>query len=245
MTRPLKHDACSDCHKDIVHKGEFAVNGRSPDCNTCHTNDGFNQTTYTLEKHNAGTFPLSGAHQATACTACHKKSGDWHFRQIGRTCLDCHKDEHKGTMSSTYYTGTNCTSCHSNSNWLSISFDHSKTSFPLDGEHATLACRECHYKTNEQGIQVQRFSGLSKACSTCHSDKHAGQFDKNGMTDCTQCHRTTGWKPTTFNHDNARFKLDGAHKRVECGSCHKPITTAKGTYIQYTPKSIECSSCHS
>mgnify|MGYP000323615310 CR=1 FL=1 len=74
LTAPLKHDKCMDCHKDY-HNGEFVKKNANPDCNQCHTNDGFTPSTYTLEKHNASKFPLEGAHLATSCTACHKKDG--------------------------------------------------------------------------------------------------------------------------------------------------------------------------
>lgn len=245
MTKPLKHGKCSDCHKDEIHKGEFAVNGKSPDCSSCHNNDGFMPSTYTLERHDNSQFKLSGAHEATACIACHKKDGSWHFRNIGKNCVDCHKNEHQGFISEKFYAQANCIDCHNESNWRAVyQFDHNRTNFKLDGKHAELACRECHYAKNAQGVRVQKFAGLSTECAACHKDQHAGQFEVDGKTDCSRCHKTNRWKDSKFNHDSSRFKLEGAHVGVACAECHKLITTPKGTYVEYKFNDIECARCH-
>lgn len=245
MTKPLKHGRCSDCHKDIVHKGEFAVNGKSPDCSQCHDNNGFEVSTYTLERHNASQFKLAGAHEATPCIACHQKDGEWHFRNIGKKCVDCHKSEHQGFISEEFYSKGNCSNCHTESNWRTISaFDHNRTKFKLDGKHAELACRDCHYAKNAQGARIQKFAGLSTDCNGCHQDEHAGQFMENGKTDCSKCHKTNSWLDSKFDHDSSRFKLDGAHVGVACAKCHKLVTTPNGTYVEYKFNDIQCSRCH-
>jgi len=202
-------------------------------------------STYTLERHNASQFKLSGAHEATPCIACHQKNGEWHFRNIGTKCVDCHKSEHKGYISDKFYAKANCTDCHNESNWRAITkFDHNQTGFKLDGKHAELACRDCHYAKNAQGVRVQKFSGLSTDCNSCHKDHHGGQFEVDGYTDCSRCHKTNSWKDSKFNHDSSRFKLEGAHVGVACAECHKLITTPKGTYVEYKFNDIECSRCH-
>jgi len=245
MTDPVKHNRCSDCHTDY-HKGEFAKNGVSPDCNQCHTNNGFTPSTFSIEKHNLTKFPLEGAHQATACNACHKKTFKWTFRNIGGSkCVDCHKNVHKGFMADKFMANDNCTSCHNVNSWKKVTFDHSQTKFKLDGAHAKIACGDCHYRKNDKGVKVQLFAGLSPDCTSCHKNPHAGQFDVNGKTDCTKCHTTDSWAKTKFDHNTSRFKLEGAHATVKCGECHKSITNEKGKYIQYKFKSIECSTCHS
>jgi len=244
MTKPLKHGKCSDCHKDEIHKGEFAVNGKSPDCAECHNNDGFIPSTYTMERHNASQFKLSGSHEATPCISCHHKDGSWHFRNIGKKCVDCHKNEHQGFISEKYYAQANCLGCHNEATWKKITFDHNQTNFKLDGKHAELGCSDCHYKKNDQGVRIQKFSGLSTECSSCHKDQHAGQFEVYGKTDCLRCHNTSSWKDSKFNHNSSRFKLEGAHLDVACADCHKLITTSKGTYVEYKFNDIECSRCH-
>jgi hypothetical protein len=54
--------------------------------------------------------------------------------------------------------------------------------------------------------------------------------------DCTDCHSETNWLNIHFNHDLTRFRLDGKHLMVSCGSCHQ-ISNFRLT-------KSECVSCH-
>lgn len=245
LTAPLKHDKCMDCHKDY-HKGEFVKKGSStPDCDKCHNNEGFTPSTYTIERHNASGFKLSGAHLATACTACHKKDGkNWTFRNMGTRCVDCHSNVHKGFIEDKFMSGDDCSVCHNVKNWKTVTFDHNRTSYKLEGKHAAIACSECHYGKNEKGIRTQQFEGLSHECSACHKDSHAGQFEVNGKTDCTKCHGFDRWENSKFDHNTSRFKIDGKHIGVKCDQCHRPVMNEKGKYIEYRFNNIDCSKCH-
>lgn len=242
--KPLKHGLCSDCHKDLIHKGEFAKNGKSPDCSQCHTNDGFDVSTFNVERHQSTAFKLTGSHLATACNSCHYKTGSWHFKNIGSNCVDCHKEEHKGLISSEFYDPSKCTTCHNDSSWNTIEFDHTRTGFTLEGKHAEATCKQCHYRRNKAGQIEQKFAETSPECVSCHRDRHAGQFDVNGQTNCARCHESTHWKVTKFDHSTSRFKLDGAHLNVACSECHKRVNNEKGSYVEYKFESIECSRCH-
>ena len=244
LTAPLKHDRCTDCHTDY-HKQEFAKNGISPDCNTCHTNNGFAPSSFTIEKHNLSKFKLEGAHLATACSACHKKGKDWTFKNMGSKCVDCHKNEHKGFIDPKYFPNEDCAVCHNVTNWNVVNFDHSKTKFKLEGAHAKETCDACHYRKDDSGKRIQVFTGLSKECASCHKDSHVNQFAENGKTDCSKCHGVDDWKKSIFNHNSSRFILDGEHANVKCEECHKTIMDTKGKYIQYKFNNIECSNCHS
>lgn len=244
LTAPIKHDRCTDCHTDY-HKKEFAKNGISPDCNTCHTNNGFAPSTFTVEKHNLSKFKLEGAHLATACFACHKKGKDWTFKNMGTKCVDCHKNEHKGFIDPKFFPNENCAVCHNVTDWNKVKFDHSKTKFKLEGAHAQETCAACHYRKDENGKSIQVFGGLSQECASCHKDTHVNQFAENGKTDCARCHGTDDWKKSKFNHNSSRFILDGEHANVKCEECHKTIMDTKGKYIQYKFNNIECSNCHS
>jgi nitrate/TMAO reductase-like tetraheme cytochrome c subunit len=243
MTTPVKHETCTDCHKDF-HEGQFDKGGKKPDCKTCHSIYGFKPAEYGIEKHNQGKFPLKGAHLATSCTDCHLKEGKWKFRNMGERCVDCHENIHKGKMEEKFNPGENCTTCHTERNWEVSGFNHDETGYKLTGSHASVSCGECHYKKDKTGKKIQIFKGLSKECSACHEDSHAGQFEVNGITDCERCHDTGKWEKTHFNHDTARFKLDGAHANLECSECHKQVTTEKGTFIQHKFQDISCAACH-
>jgi len=241
LTSPVKYDRCTDCHADY-HKKEFAKDGVSPDCNQCHTNDGFAQSTFTIEKHNSGKFQLEGAHLATPCIACHKKQDTWTFRKIGSVCVDCHKNVHKGFIQAKYYPNENCMVCHHVDNWKRLSFDHSTTKFKLEGVHAKQVCATCHFVKNETGTRVQKFAELSTDCAGCHKNSHNDQFAVDGKTDCTRCHGFDDWKKSLFDHNSSRFKLEGAHLTVSCEKCHKEDTSGK--FIQYKNNKILCANCH-
>ena len=241
-TNPVKHKRCTDCHDDY-HEGEFAVNGKSPDCETCHKVDGFTRTNYTIEKHNESAFILEGAHMATPCFSCHKKEDKWQFKKIGSNCIDCHENTHQGYMDKKY-TDDGCDACHNVNAWSELTFDHEKTGFSLLGEHAKTDCRSCHYRVDEKGVTAQKFSDLTEACLQCHNDEHLGQFAKYGDTGCEKCHGYDNWKAEKFSHDNSRFKLEGAHATVDCIDCHTQERMSGGRCVKYIYEDIKCATCH-
>jgi hypothetical protein len=244
LTDPVKHARCLDCHKDY-HEGQFATQGQPQDCNGCHTTLGYTLFSYTIDQHNASKFKLEGSHLATPCIACHKKTDKWSFRDIGITCVDCHKDIHSPNIAPKYYPGSSCQSCHNPSAWSEVTFDHATTGWVLSGPHATKSCRTCHFIKNPEGQEVQRFSGMLQVCANCHKDNHFGQFDVNGATDCLRCHEPDYWKIEKFDHNNkTSFKLDGRHENVPCTKCHKNVTEGQNTYVFYKIKDTRCESCH-
>ena len=244
FTTAIKSEQCRNCHNDY-HDNQFAVNGVSPDCSSCHTVDGFAGSSFTIEKHNKTSFRLEGGHLATPCFACHKKGEKWSFREIGRQCRDCHKNIHENYISEKYYPDANCESCHNVSRWNSVSFDHSKTTFEITGSHAKKSCRDCHFKSDAEGVARQQFRGLSTNCSGCHEDVHASQFDNNGITDCSKCHTFESFKPASrFDHSKTRFPLDGKHVNVACIKCHKEIKQNEKIFVLYKIKEFKCEDCH-
>ena len=243
FSRDIKYKLCSDCHKDY-HNKQFAVQGRSPDCYDCHSTLGFEQSSFTIERHNDSPFQLTGAHLATPCFTCHKKNDKWSFREIGIKCIDCHKNNHESSLDKKYDPEPRCVNCHDSKKWSEIVFDHSRTGYILEGAHLRQSCRACHFKPGEQGTVVQQFSQLSTRCTECHKDAHQKQFDESTGTSCLKCHDYFDWNAGMFDHNQTAFPLDGKHKNVACAKCHPPVHTAQFSYTQYQLKSITCESCH-
>lgn len=243
ITTPLKHDKCGDCHKDY-HKDQFKKGDISPDCSECHDVAGFTQFSFPIEKHNLSRFRLDGAHLATPCFECHKKGKDWNFRGIGEKCVDCHKDIHKNLIDVKYYPAEQCENCHQVKSWNEINFDHVKTTFALEGKHAGLSCRKCHFEAINGEAIDQNFKKLDGNCENCHKDIHHAQFSENKEYVCLKCHGFENWKPGKFDHNATRFKLDGGHKDVACLKCHKELTEGNIKYINYKIKDILCATCH-
>jgi hypothetical protein len=243
FTDPLKYGKCLDCHVDF-HENQFVVKGSPQDCSSCHSTKGFAGSSFTIERHNEGVFELNGAHLATPCDACHKKTGKWNFRNIGKVCVDCHKNIHENYISPLYYPESNCKVCHSTTRWNNVEFDHSKTNFGLGGVHEKVSCRGCHFIKDASGTVRQQFSGLTANCNNCHQDNHNRQFESGGITDCLRCHNNTGWLIPNFDHSKTSFLLDGRHAHVPCGKCHKPITDQGVTFVLYKIKDTKCENCH-
>lgn len=243
LTVKLKSDLCTDCHKDY-HKGQLKKPGVASDCKDCHSLQGFTNSLFTVERHNKGSFLLEGAHVATPCISCHKKGTEWGFKDLKKRCADCHENIHQKNIDVKFFGNQNCENCHDVIAWSRVKFDHNTTGFKLTGKHAQANCKQCHFKPDANGTVVQRFSDLNNRCLDCHADVHNKQFETKENNSCTRCHGFDRWKPVRFNHDTARFKLDGSHKDVACIKCHKEISDGTVRYVQYKLEDIKCSSCH-
>jgi hypothetical protein len=233
-----------DCHEDY-HEGQFVQIAGGPDCASCHTVDGFAGSSFTIERHDQSAFPLTGAHVATPCFACHLEETKWDFRDIGSACNDCHTNVHEGVLAEQFYPGRECRQCHSTERWSVVAFDHNQTDFPLSGKHATINCVACH-KQDEQAAVPDKsvLTELETMCTSCHEDVHEGQFEMSGSADCRRCHDFAAWQPSQFDHNTARFKLDGAHLRVDCNKCHISEERDGRPLVIYKLNKLECMDCH-
>ena len=236
---------CRNCHQDY-HNEQFTSRQKDADCKDCHSIDmSFASTLFGLDDHQESDYKLEGAHVATACFACHVSEEDrWEFRDIGQNCVDCHNNIHQDVISEKFFPGENCASCHLVDNWRVIEFDHTTTNWNLEGAHASVSCRECHFSDVNGEEDVQEFFELSATCIACHEDEHGGQFGLE--SDCTSCHGTEkGWRTPNFNHNNTDFILDGGHKDVDCSQCHKTLTFEGGVdRVEYKMEKFECIDCH-
>jgi len=228
---------CTDCHKDIAkdlkeHKGYHGkskiVNKRP--CKSCHTDHkGRKENIVLLDKeifnHETTDFSLTGQHKQTQCSNCHKTNKK--YREALSSCYSCHKndDAHKEKL------GKKCYTCHNETSWKKIKFDHSKTDFPLREKHEKASCDSCH--------PDNRHKKTPTTCYSCHAinDTHRGRYGKK----CKSCHSEKKWSESHFDHNKkTKFKLKGQHKNVACDSCH---TIKKGNIFKNKLKKT-CISCH-
>jgi len=238
----MKYGLCIDCHTDY-HKAQFVVNEQVQNCADCHNEYGFRPTTFSLERHNKTNFPITGAHLATPCESCHYQQNQWNFKGIGIACIGCHENIHKNELKVEFMPDENCTICHETSSWKTISFDHNKTKFQLFGRHSQITCGSCHRAELFEGTTII-FSSQKSECENCHSDVHLGQFEVEGVSDCGKCHGFENWKPEKFDHSNTEFKLDGAHKNIECSKCHPQTEVNGNTLIKFKLEDFKCATCH-
>lgn len=264
----LKRD-CGSCHDD-THQGDLGAT-----CETCHSTERFAVTTYAHRT--PGTF-FEGTHTPVTCAKCHAPSGtarvpvltratvraaaagaapavppgplaNVHFTATPRTCLSCHADVHLGQVAQT------CESCHSVALAkfaVAPTFDHARTTFPLGGKHAPVACVKCHEKKTQTFPAgpgtAARLTGLATTCVSCHQDLHLGQFGPTGQR-CETCHTDQAFKLTAYTHKNAAQApfFVGAHRKAACSGCHTSATgqfaAGRGTAVRYAIDTT-CTSCH-
>jgi hypothetical protein len=257
----IKFERCLDCHKD-EHQAQFAAAPYLNRCEQCHTLDGFRPSTFGLTRHKQSRFILTGAHLAVTCQDCHKTGRPsspqirsavlYHFQDV--SCTTCHEDPHRGQFRERMERTNNgkalgCEVCHSTKSWKELSrFDHSQTSFALVGAHRAVACIDCHKPPNlETKLINVDFRSAPKQCEECHADVHDAQFARaRSITGCADCHNSTRWKPSLFDHDKqTTFSLQGAHRNVGCAECHKLTRLINGkSVLFYKPTPKECVTCH-
>ena len=238
---------CASCHTD-AHKGALGSQ-----CASCHTTSVRFADSRRRFDHRRTAFPLTGAHVAVDCVACHRDSKTYTGVPFA-SCASCHSDPHQPRFPAA------CSSCHTTQAWRTSRVDHSRTAFPLRGRHATVACAQCH--TQPATRTALRFD----TCAACHTDPHRGSFKQ----DCASCHNETSWRNGTFDHSTTRFPLVDKHAGLTCVSCHKtaaataPVTPIRSAVpaagraagaaratavslvqvVDFRGLRLECAACH-
>ena len=203
--------ACETCHK--------APHDQRGACKNCHSLGSWASTF-------AHPVPLGSHHAKVQCEQCHSKSTP---AVVGfpEGCVSCHAKQHKTVRTvlcarchvptrwkpSTFKHPTtdclachdrphsdrgDCLNCHTTSSWVST-FTHPVA---LSGVHAGFACEKCHTK----GLNAP-----GRACVSCHGVQHGG------LTDCAQCHATSSFSPSTFNHPETGMS---GWQSMSCTQCH-------------------------
>jgi hypothetical protein len=219
---------CADCHADI-HRRQFGAN-----CESCHSVKGWQASLQQIRDHQ-NRFPLVGAHALLQCDDCHKNAAAGQFTGLTTACYSCHQADFKTPVLNHAAAGfpTTCESCHTMDSWFNAKFDHLKyTGYALTGAHATLPCTACHANNV--------FANTPATCYGCHQPDFAGTTNPNHAaagfpTDCSLCHSTSAWLPSTFNHTSV-FPLTGAHATLACAQCH--------TNNNYSTLPTTCYGCH-
>ncbi len=179
--------SCGSCHRD-PHGGQFAgrhVPGARPAaepesaartaCTPCHGTEGWKPAAF---DHDSTRYPLRGAHRTLACARCHQPPAagqPMRFSGLGTTCdaAGCHRDPHGGQFADRAR-GSTCTSCHTETAWASLLFDHQRdTDYPLDGAHRNLKCVACHKPAGQP--PMVHYRPLPHRCEDCHTLGRPGE----------------------------------------------------------------------
>jgi hypothetical protein len=188
--------ACNACHLDDYTQATNPIHNPtsfSQICTECHTTAAWSPSTF---NHNTQTsWPLTGAHVATACNLCHIAG---QYLGTPTVCFFCHQNDYLNTTNPNHQAAmfpTDCEMCHTTITWLGATFDHDNLYFPIySGTHreAWVSCTDCHIGGNyndfscidchehnqiEMNQQHQGVSGYiweSHACFECHPDGKSG-----------------------------------------------------------------------
>ena len=178
--------ACADCHAD-PHQRTLGFT-----CERCHAPSGWEERRRMVDEHATTLFPLTGAHAALDCAACHRGSPPRTFSGAPLDCFSCHFEDYRRTTNPNHARSgfpTECSACHDTASFAGADFRiHDDLFFPIfSGPHAGVwgSCSDCH--TNPGNFAV--FS-----CLSCHprgemDDEHD---DVRGYryesTSCLACH---------------------------------------------------------
>jgi hypothetical protein len=220
---------CSGCHmKDYngTTNPNHAAAGFPTDCSVCHSTATWLNATF---NHAATGFALTGFHATLQCSACHLNGV---FTGLSPACASCHMKDYQGTTNPNHAAAgfpTDCSICHTTTNWLGATFNHNNTGFPLTGVHATTPCLSCHVNNV--------FAGTPTDCYACHKTDYLGTTNPNHVaagfpTTCATCHTTTSWLGATFNH--TWFPIPH-HSATMCNNCH----TNPSNFTVFV-----CTNCH-
>jgi hypothetical protein len=162
-------ERCVDCHED-VHAGYIDEKYYpNQSCETCHDVTRWHANQF---DHSLTNFELAGAHASQKCMACHGDDDLNHsnryenFQNLSMECVGCHDDVHRQQFAEDGI--TYCLECHSYENWGSVHFDHDKTAFKLEGEHAKVDCGSCHKEVEENGETFVFYKIKKFECIDCH-----------------------------------------------------------------------------
>ncbi len=225
---------CISCHQENFNQAENHVAQNYPlNCLQCHTTTNWAGATF---DHNSTNFPLTGAHVATECAACHTNG----YSGTPTTCASCHQTNYNETVNPNHNSigiPTNCDECHTTEpDWQPALFPIHNDYYALNGAHATVVnnCFLCH-----EG----NYTSTPNSCYGCHSADYNNTKDPSHNaaqfpTDCESCHSETAWTPATFNHDGQYFPIySGRHQGTwsSCATCHTQPTN----YAVFS-----CITCH-
>jgi len=227
--KPVAHAGCVDCHDD-PHEGQFGARG----CDDCHDEGGWALTAAFEHP-----FERVGAHAALECGACHE--GGYFAGLPSERCDDCHDDVHAAR-----FAPDDCAACHGQDAFapatVDLRPDHGRTGYPLDGEHAEVACADCHAESTVPGPE-------HASCEGCHEDPHG--LEPGACLDCHDVARP--WRSVSFDHQATGFALTSSHEGVACRACHDSRdfvgaeTSCRSCHTEDAPRRHfpqECDRCH-
>jgi hypothetical protein len=141
---------CSECHQPPgrTHFG--------PECETCHTPEGFQGAVLPPELH---PVPLVGAHQRATCDVCHADGQ----RVPEYVCSNCHKPPEN-------HFAQPCDTCHTPQGWAQSASGLTLASpkIPHPTQDAMADCLSCHGEGKLKPVPANHTDYVKEQCTLCH-----------------------------------------------------------------------------
>lgn len=270
-----KFALCTDCHKDAhagtaTLAGKAVDCAACHDVkgfeNSIYTAAQHQQSAYPLEgRHAAAECAKCHVQKpAGAATVAALGTARVVMRPVHGACVDCHADPHAGRFRPTGARPqkNDCRACHDLGKFRPSNYDdvmHAGCVFRLEGAHQAVPCQSCHDElkapasratliADAPNMRPLRFDNPRRACVDCHKSPHGEQFaHRKDKGACDGCHGAEAFAPAgKFDHNkDSAFKLEGAHLKTECASCHPSNPGPDGKPVTiYRPTPTKCEACH-
>ena len=241
-------DRCGDCHTDMIGAmskvakthTEMKRQDSNVPCADCHPEHRGADAPLTIISatvefpHEALGYPLSGhqlkiTQEAFVCEDCHAPDYGPYDQA---DCVECHRGlDGAFTQAHVLSWGEDCLACHDGVDTYNKHFDHGTVPFELTGLHVNVDCYTCHLDARS----LVDLKDAPRDCYSCH--READPHEASLGTDCTECHSTEGWLPSSFDHSTmTKFTLTGKHIDLTCEKCHADK--------QFADTPMECMECH-
>jgi len=265
--------ACVSCHLKDYQQTQ-TMGGSVPNhvaaqfpqtCESCHTFDSWMGASV---NHAAPpiNFPLTNGHASVPCASCHV-GGNYNLQIAATDCghAGCHLTTWQQTTNPqhsaapTVFPIATCSNCHNTVSWLTASFDHATTGFPLANSHQMApagkvnACTDCHINNN-YNLQIQP---TDCANSQCHLNTnygggwqgtndpvHSSAGTAFAAANCANCHNTVSFLTATFDHATTGWPLLGSHQMAPAGKVNACTDCHINNNYTFTSANTDCYGCH-
>lgn len=239
-------DRCGRCHlREFTRARRPQHVGQKPStCAACHLETGWRPSVLVHE------WPLTGAHTALDCFACHTGTPA-RMKGTPAACWGCHEADFRGVRFAAHARFSHaCQECHSTRAWSPTHEppgereERPPTSEPPPAPQPAptrptprptprpqptpsptprpTPAPSAHGGTHpEDAFPIARGNHRGISCARCHDRPGP---DSRSNTDCVQCHARSRWDPV---HDGVRRYPTGAAAPNFCVDCHRHGTRSR------------------
>ena len=219
---------CNECHTE-PHGGEFAAEPYSNRCNLCHTEQGFETTTFSMERHDQTRFPLTGRHTQVECVKCHKplapavsQAAEEVIKAPGAAsgpAVDAKKAA-QNARRQYHFASRSCNTCHTDPHQIN--------------PQANLPCETCHVTQQWSALRPFDHSGTRFKLAGSHLDADHQPIG------CVKCHKS----PQLTDGAAAKIAPVFSGTPNQCTGCHQKKDAHDGQFSGPGRSPEDCSNCH-